>query len=138
MIRILLRALVFLLSAALGLWVASLLLADLTVTPAGFLTAVVVFAVAQSLLTPVLTKIVARGAPVLLGGVGLLSTFLALWLATLLPGGITIEGWQTWALAALVVWLLSAVASLLLPLVLLRGTDARRGDENGKRARRTP
>lgn len=138
MIRILLRALIFLLSAALGLWVASLLLADLTVTPGGFLTAVLVFAVAQSLLTPVLTKIVARGAPVFLGGVGLLSTLLALWLATLLPGGITIEGWQTWALAALVVWLLSAVASLLLPLVLLRDGDARRGDENGKRARRTP
>ena len=47
MIRILLRALVFLLSAALGLWVASLLLEDLRVTPGGFITAVVVFAVAQ-------------------------------------------------------------------------------------------
>lgn len=138
MIRILLRALVFLLSAALGLWVASLLLEDLTVTPGGFITAVVVFAVAQSLLTPVLTKVVARSAPVFMGGVGLLSTLLALWLATLLPGGITIEGWQTWALAALVVWALTAVASLLLPLVLLRGTDARRTDENGKRSRGAP
>ena len=125
MVRTLLRALVFLLSAALGLWVASLLLPELTITPTGFVTAVVVFAVAQSLLTPVLTKIVARGAPAFLGGIGLVSTFGALWLASLLPGGITIRGWQTWILAALVVWLLTAVASLLLPLVFLRGESSR-------------
>ncbi|MCU1444419.1 phage holin family protein [Cryobacterium sp.] len=120
MIRILLRALIFLLSAALGLWVASLVLDDLTITPSGFLTAVVVFAIAQSVLSPLLAKVVARGAPAFLGGIGLLSTVVALWIASLFPGGLTIEGWQTWILAALVVWLVTALAALLLPLVLLR------------------
>ncbi|POH61388.1 hypothetical protein C3B59_12090 [Cryobacterium zongtaii] len=134
MIRILLRALVFLLSAALGLWVASLVLPDLTVTPSGFVTAVVVFAVTQSVLSPFLAKVVARGAPAFLGGIGLLSTFVALWIASLFPGGLTIEGWQTWILAALVVWLITAVATLLLPLVFLREAK----DKRGTSARPTP
>jgi uncharacterized membrane protein YvlD (DUF360 family) len=126
MIRILLRALVFLLSAALGLWVASLILPDLTLSASGFVTAVVVFAVAQSVLSPFLAKVIARGAPAFLGGIGLVSTFVALWLASLFPGGLTIEGWQTWILAALVVWLITAVATLLLPLVFLREAKQKR------------
>jgi uncharacterized membrane protein YvlD (DUF360 family) len=131
MIRILLRALVFLLSAALGLWVASLVLPDLTITPSGFLTAVVVFAVAQSVFAPFLAKVVARSAPAFLGGIGLVSTFVALWLASLFPGGITIAGWQTWILAALVVWLVTALATVLLPLVLLRDAKAKRTGTSG-------
>ena len=119
MIRILLRALIFLLSAALGLWVASLVLPDLTVTASGFVTAAVVFAVAQSVLSPFLATVVARGAPAVLGGIGLVSTFVALWIASLFPGGLTIRGWQTWILAALVVWLVTAVSALLLPLLFL-------------------
>jgi uncharacterized membrane protein YvlD (DUF360 family) len=126
-----LRALIFLLSAALGLWVASLVLEDLTLTPSGFLTAVVVFAVAQSVLAPFLAKVVARGAPAFLGGIGLLSTVVALWIASLFPGGLTIQGWQTWLLAALVVWLVTALATLLLPLVLLRGARDKRAAASG-------
>lgn len=126
MIRILLRALIFLLSAALGLWVASLVLDGLTITPTGFVTAVLVFAIAQSVLSPFLAKVVARGAPAFLGGIGLLSTVVALWLASLFPGGLTIEGWQTWVLAALVVWLVTALATLVLPLVMLRGAKEKR------------
>ena len=131
MTRILLRALVSLLSAALGLWVASLVLPDLTITPSGFLTAVVVFAVAQSVLAPFLAKVVARSAPAFLGGIGLVSTFVALWLASLFPGGITIAGWQTWILAALVVWLVTALATVLLPLVLLRDAKEKRTGASG-------
>ena len=131
MIRILLRALIFLLSAALGLWVASLVLEDLTLTPSGFLTAVVVFAVAQRVLSPFLAKVVARGAPAFLGGIGLVSTFVALWLASLFPGGLTIAGWQTWILAALVVWLVTALSTLLLPLLLLREAKDKRSATAG-------
>lgn len=131
MIRILLRALIFLLSAALGLWVASLVLEDLTLTPSGLLTAVVVFAVAQSVLSPFLAKVVARGAPAFLGGIGLVSTFVALWLASLFPGGLTIAGWQTWILAALVVWLVTALSTLLLPLLLLREAKDKRSATAG-------
>ena len=131
MIRILLRALIFLLSATLGLWVASLVLEDLTLTPSGFLTAVVVFAVAQSVLSPFLAKVVARGAPAFLGGIGLVSTFVALWLASLFPGGLTIAGWQTWILAALVVWLVTALSTLLLPLLLLREAKDKRSATAG-------
>ncbi|WP_166787858.1 hypothetical protein [Cryobacterium adonitolivorans] len=43
-------------------------------------------------------------------------------------GGLTIEGWQSWILAALVVWLSTAVATLLLPLVFLREAMDNRGE----------
>ena len=120
MIRILIRAAIFLGSAALGLWVASLVLEGFTLTWQGFLVTVLVFAIAQSLLAPFITKLTVKNAPAFTGGVGLLSTFVALLIASLIADGLVISGWQTWVLATLVVWLVTALAAFLLPLVLLR------------------
>jgi len=55
----------------------------------------------------------------------------ALWLASLFPGGLTIAGWQTWILAALVVWLVTALSTLLLPLLLLREAKDKRSATAG-------
>ena len=52
MVVFLIRALIFLASAALGLWVASLLVDGFTVSAIRLPVAVVVFAVLQSILTP--------------------------------------------------------------------------------------
>ncbi|MDF3313009.1 phage holin family protein [Rhodococcus sp. T2V] len=119
MIRFLLRAVIFLGSAAIGLVVAVWLLPEMTVTTTGFVTAVVVFAIAQSVLAPFLAQVVARNAPAFLGGIGLVSTFVALVIASVV-GGVQISGWRTWVLATLVVWLVTAVATFLLPFVLLK------------------
>jgi len=120
MIRLLLRGVVFLGSAALGLWVASLLLDGVTVQWSGYLVAVLIFAVAQSVLAPWVFKMTRRYAPAFLGGIGLVSTFVALLLANLLTDGLQISGAVTWVLATLVVWLVTALGTLLLPLLLLK------------------
>ena len=135
--RLLLRAVVFLGSAALGLLAAALLIPAVTLSPAGFVLAVVVFALSEAVLTPLSSRIAAAWAPAFVGGVGILSTLLALVLASLVPGGIEIDGWRAWVLGAVIVWLVTALADRLLSLLLLRrpaAGDARRpaGAQRGR------
>lgn len=121
MIIFLIRVLIFLGSSALGLWVASLLLDGFHVTPSGFLAAVVVFTVAQSVLSPFIAMMANRYASAFLGGIGLVSTFVALLIASTFTGGLTIDGGAaTWIAAVVVVWLVTALATWLLPFLLLR------------------
>jgi hypothetical protein len=121
MVRLVVRTIIFLVSAALGLLVTAGLVDGFDVTPGGFLVAVVLFAVIQSVLAPFIAKVTARNASALLGGVGLLSTFVALWLTTLVGDSLTIEGGPaTWLTATVIVWLATAVATLLLPLILVK------------------
>lgn len=120
MVRFLIRTAIFLGSAAIGLWVASLVLDGFTLTWQGFLVTVLVFAAAQSILSPFITKMTMRNAPAFLGGAGLLSTFVALFIASFVANGLAISGWQTWILATLVVWLVTAIATVTLPLLFLR------------------
>lgn len=128
MIRFVVRAAIFLVSAAIGLLVAAGLVDGVDVTPSGFLVAVVLFAVIQSVLSPFIAKVAAKNAAALLGGVGLLSTFVALWLTTLIGDSLTIDGGvATWITTTVIVWLATALATLLLPLVLVRaGLEAAR------------
>ena len=121
MTRLLLRLLVFLGSAALGLLVAGLLIPAVTLSPGGFILAVIVFAVVQSALTALTAQIASRWAPAMGGGVGIISTLLALALASLVPGGVEISTPAGWLLAALVVWLVTALASIGLGFLLPRG-----------------
>ncbi|UUT35659.1 hypothetical protein [Microbacterium elymi] len=84
MITFLIRALIFLVSAALGLIVADLVLPGFVLHWSdwwGFVLAIVIFAILQSILAPWLVKISRRHAPALLGGIGLVSTFVALLIA---------------------------------------------------------
>lgn len=118
MIRFLIRTAIFLGSAAIGILAAVWLLPEVSVSATGFVTAVVLFAVAQSLLSPFITKIATRNAPAFLGGIGLVSTFAALIVASVF-GGLSISGWRTWILATIIVWLVTALATVLLPMVLL-------------------
>lgn len=138
MIRFLLRTLIFLASAGLGLLAADLVLDGVSVTASGFVITVVVFAVLQSVLSPFIAKMVARYAPAFLGGIGLVSSYVALLIASLVGSSLTIDGVSTWVLATIVVWLVTALATFLLPFVLLRravdGDGSRRGSRRGKGA----
>jgi hypothetical protein len=128
MIRFLVRTAIFVVSAAVGLLVAASLVDGVEVTASGFVVAVVLFAVIQSVLSPFIAKVTARNAAALLGGVGLLSTFVALWLTTRLGDALTIDGGAgTWIAATVVVWLATALATLLLPIILVKaGLEAAR------------
>ena len=120
MVRFLLRTVVFLASAAIGLLVASWLVPGMWVRPAGFITAVVIFAVAQAILSPFFLKMASRYASAFLGGIGLVSTLAALVLASVFTSGLSIRGIGSWVGATIVVWLVTALATLLLPVLVLK------------------
>ncbi len=133
MIMFLIRSLIFLASAAVGLIVADLVLPGFRIDWAdwwGFLLAIVIFAVLQSVLAPWLARVAQRNAPALLGGIGIVSTFVALLVVVLLPrSGLTIADAMTWVLAPVLVWVVTALATLLLPVLLIRKKVEERRDE---------
>ena len=124
MIMFLLRAAIFLVSAAVGLIAADLILPDFTIDWRdwwGFVLAIVIFAVLQSVLAPWLARVAQRNAPALLGGIGIVSTFVALLVVVLIPGaGLTISGVVTWILAPVIVWIVTALATILLPALFIK------------------
>jgi hypothetical protein len=129
MIRFLIRAAIFLVTAALGLWIASLILPGFVLTWEGFFISIVVFALAQSLLAPFIFNVARKYASPLLGGIGLVSTFVALLIATLFTGGLQITGAVAWIVGTLIVWLVTALGGWLLPVIFLKekinGSDRR-------------
>lgn len=124
MIMFLLRALIFLASAALGLIVADWILPGFHIHWGdwwGFVLAIVIFAVLQSVLAPWLARIAQRNAPALLGGIGIVSTFVALLIVVVLPhAGIGISDALTWILGPVLVWIVTALATWLLPALFIK------------------
>ncbi|APH02796.1 MULTISPECIES: phage holin family protein [Micrococcales] len=120
MIRLLIRTGIFIGTAAVGLLAAAAVVDGVQLSLSGFLVAVGVFALAQSILGPFIFNIARQYAPAMLGGIGLVSTFVALLIASLFPDGLRISGVFTWVLATLVVWIVTAFGGWLLPLVLLK------------------
>ncbi len=89
----------------------------------GFVLAIVIFAVLQSILTPWIATVARRSAPALLGGIGIFSTLIALLVVVLIPqAGITIGEplVLTWILAPMIVWLVTALATLFLPMIFIK------------------
>jgi hypothetical protein len=119
-IRFLLRTAIFLGSSAIGLLVAAWLIPGVSVSVSGFITAVVIFTVAQAILSPFFLKMASRYASAFLGGIGLVSTLAALILASVLTNGLSIRGIGSWVAATVLVWLVTALATLLLPMLLLK------------------
>ncbi|MFJ6416581.1 phage holin family protein [Paeniglutamicibacter sp. NPDC091659] len=120
MIRFLIRLAIFVVSSALGLLVTSWILDGFTIHASGFIVAVLVFTVVQSVIAPFVATMARRYASAFLGGVGLIATALALFIAQLFPGGLTLSGVSTWVLGTLLVWLISALGTFLLPFWWLR------------------
>lgn len=124
MFAFLIRAVTFIVSAALGLILADLLLEGFHIDWTdwwGFVLAVLIFALIQSVLAPLVSRITRRHAPALLGGIGILSTFVSIVIVVLIPGaGIGISQPLAWIVAPLIVWLVTAVATWLVPPLFIR------------------
>ena len=121
MIRFLINAAIFLGSAVLGLWLADVVLEDFSLSFSSLLIAAIIFAVIQAILSPFFFKMTSTHAGAFLGGVGLISTFVSLWLTSLIVDDLSVTGgWTTWLFATLIVWLVTAFATWLLPLIFLR------------------
>ncbi len=117
--RFLLRVAIFIGSSAIGLLAAGWLVPGVTLSAWGFVAAVAVFSVAQAILSRFFAKMASRYASAFLGGIGLVSTFAALLLASLLSNGLSIRGIGSWVGATVVVWLVTAVATVVLPRLVL-------------------
>ena len=124
MFAFLIRALTFIVSAALGLILADLLLDGFHIDWSdwwGFVLAVLIFALIQSVLAPLVSRLTRRHAPALLGGIGILSTFVSIVIVVLIPGaGIGISQPLAWIVAPLIVWIVTAVATWLVPPLFIK------------------
>lgn len=120
MIRFLVRTLIALVANAVGLIVAAIVLDDVHLDAASFVVAVVIFTAVFVLLQPFLAVNLRRMGPGMLGVVSLLATLVSLIVTDLLTDGLSISGVLTWILAALIVWLVALVATLLLPFLGLK------------------
>jgi uncharacterized membrane protein YvlD (DUF360 family) len=119
-IRFLISAAIFLASAAVGLLVANAALDDMSVDATSFVIVVAVFAALQGVLQPFIAKMARQYAPPLLGGIGLVTTFVSLLVTSLVTDGLQISGFDTWVFAALIVWIVTMIATLLLPLIFVK------------------
>lgn len=119
MVRLLIRLGIFLAAAAVGLLLAALLVPAFHLHWAGFVVAIVVFAVAQAGIEWLVRKLFDRSAPAVAGVAGLISTFLALLLASLVSDGVSFDGVGAWILAAVVVWVAAAAVGWFATRMLL-------------------
>lgn len=120
MLRILARLILSILANAVGLLAASMLLDDFTINLSSFVVAVLVFSAATTVLGPLIIKITVTGAPYLMGGIALITTIIGLIITDVFTDGLSITGVSTWIIAALVIWMFSILANLLLPLVIFK------------------
>ncbi len=121
MIRFLIRTAIYFVAAFIAIIVADIVLAGFSV--AGWWSYVVValiYGVVQAVLEPFLHQVMRRSAPMFVGGVGIVSAFVALGVTNLISGALTIDGVTTWLAAAVIVWLAGAVAAFILPLIFVK------------------
>jgi hypothetical protein len=118
--QILVRAVVLLGWWAIGLLVAAWIVPGVSLSVSGFIVAVVLFSVAQAILSLFILKLPHGYASLLLGGTGLALTLVALILAAELTHGLTINGIASWAATTVVVWLVTTIGAISLPDVFAR------------------
>lgn len=127
MIRFLLHIVISLVTAAIGLLIAGAVVPGVELQPAGFIVAVLVFALAQGILGPYVSNIARQYASAILGGIGLVTTLISLAIASFFEGGLTITGFSAWAIATLVVWIVTALGGWILGwLLITRRLDRRK------------
>ena len=116
----LLRAVVLLTSWAIGLLVAAWVVPGVSMSVLGFIVAVLLFSVAQEMLSLPILRLPRAYASLLLGGTGLVLTVVALSLASVLTHGLTIRGTASWFAATIVVWLVTTLGAISLPEAFVR------------------
>lgn len=128
MIRLIITFVIQLASNALGLVVAASILDKMELSTSGFLVAVLIFTLVYMLMQPFFTQLALSTASALRGGVALVATLVALIVTELLTDGLEISGTATWIEATVIVWLISLLGVLVLPLIFLRNrVEDRRG-----------
>ncbi|WP_247827752.1 phage holin family protein [Arthrobacter antioxidans] len=114
MIRFLIHILINLATAAIGLLLAGWIVSGVVLQPTGFVVAVIVFALAQGVLGPFVFNVARQYASAILGGIGLVTTLIALVIASWFDGGLEISGFMAWVGATLLVWIVTALGGWIL------------------------
>lgn len=114
MIRFLTQMVVNLITAAIALLVVAWVVDGVSIHPSGYVVAVLVFVIASAILSPFVFNMARQYASAILGGIGLVSTLLALIIATLIGDGLSISGVTAWIAATVVVWIITALGGWLL------------------------
>jgi putative membrane protein len=125
MIRLIALLVLNLAANAVGLLVAAIVLSGFRIDVVSFIFAVAIFTIVEVIADPLITKLAITNLPALRGSVALVTTFVGLFITTLISNGIQINGLTTWILASLIVWLFALIASLVLPLVVFKKTLTR-------------
>lgn len=120
MIRFLASALLHTLANGAGLLIAAALLPDFSMDAQAFIVATLLFTVVEVVAGPLIMKIALTSAPMIIGGIALVTTLVGLMITNFFVDGMSIEGFGTWAIATLIVWLGGLLAGLLLPLVIFK------------------
>ncbi|MFZ2526907.1 MAG: phage holin family protein [Rhodococcus sp. (in: high G+C Gram-positive bacteria)] len=126
MMRLLATAVIALIANAIALIVGAWVLPDMSLTTLAFVIAVVIFTVVSVVIDPLIRQVSMTKAPVLLGSSALVSTLVALIVTALISDGLQISGIGTWILATVIVWAVSVIARLLLPMLIFKKTLAAR------------
>lgn len=122
MIRLLARFTLSLLSDAVGLAAAAVILDGFSIHGIAFVTAVLIFALSTTLLGPFIAKVALRHASYLMGGIALVTTLAGLILTNIFSDGISIRGLSTWIMATFMVWIFVVLGNIILPLIIFRKT----------------
>jgi uncharacterized membrane protein YvlD (DUF360 family) len=131
MVRFLVSTVINLIASAIGLIVAAVVLENMTLDGAAFVIAVAIFTVATALFHPFFLKMAMSKARGLSGGTALVATLAALIVTDLVSDGLSISGIGTWLAAAVIVWLASLIAVLIVPVILVKmGVQSARENRN--------
>jgi len=120
MVRLLISFVIQLAANALGLLVADLVLEDVEVSGTAFLVAVLIFTVVYAIAQPFLTQLALSSATALRGATALVATLIGLIVTSLLSDGLSISGGLTWLEATVIVWIVSLLGTLVLPLIFVK------------------
>ena len=120
MVRSLIKLLLELVGNALGLLIAAAVLDKMEIDGAAFVIALLIFTGISVVTKPLITKMALKNAEALQGSSALITTFIALALTTLISDGLSIDGFDTWIFATIIVWLTTLVAGIILPMIFLK------------------
>ena len=120
MVRLALSIVATIIANAVGLLLATALLAGFSIDAVSFAVVLLVFTGVMILTGPLVTKIAVTSIPQIRGSISLVSVFFGLKVTEWLMPGFDMGGLSNWLAATLLVWLGSLIAEILLPIYVFK------------------
>jgi putative membrane protein len=120
MMRLIATIILELAANAVGLIVAAWVLPGFSIDLVAFIIVLAIFTVVKFIAAPLMLKMSLQYVRQFSGGVALVTTFVGLFVTTLISSGLHITGVTTWVVATLIVWLFGVFAAIVLPMFLFK------------------